>query len=105
MMEQYSNIVVTFLCLLTLVSSDQQHLVCKTVEDVFTEHDGREMSGPTRLQGRPGKIGPPGIRGIPGVPGIPGPSGALAIVDYDRINQVLSEKVVSGKSQRPRAWL
>lgn len=94
-MEQLIKLGLTFLCLSNLVSCDQQHLVCKSMDDVFTEYDdGSEMSSrPRTLQGSPGKRGPPGI---PGPPGVTGPPGAPEIVDYDRINRFITEKVDSG---------
>lgn len=76
-----------FLCLPILGT---QHMVCKTMDDVFATNEARLGDQARQFQGRPGKQGPPGVKGTQGVQG---PRGAPAIVDYQRISEILEQKI------------
>nr|XP_039273842.1 pulmonary surfactant-associated protein A-like isoform X2 [Styela clava] len=88
------------LCLLYLmaydpVKADSKHLVCKTVEDIFDETNQEGLSSDTnpRRRGIPGKRGPQGVEGQPGSRGPKGKDGDPGIVNYERINATIEERV------------
>nr|XP_039273841.1 pulmonary surfactant-associated protein A-like isoform X1 [Styela clava] len=94
------------LCLLYLmaydpVKADSKHLVCKTVEDIFDETNQEGLSSDTnpRRRGIPGKRGPQGVEGQPGSRGPKGKDGDPGIVNYERINATIEERVQAGIDQ------
>lgn len=79
-----------------VVPSDQQHLVCKNIEDVFVDDGQTEAQTRYRgVQGPPGKMGSKGERGQRGLPGAEGPEGS---VDFGLVDDVIGEKVTYCKS-------
>ena len=77
-------LVLSLVCAATFAT--QKHLICKSVDDVFAEHNGgRHDSHIMRGRGFPGKQGPKGERGEYGPPGIPGRPGTNATVLFPRL--------------------
>ncbi|XP_039273844.2 uncharacterized protein LOC120347806 [Styela clava] len=94
------------LCLLYLmaydpVKADSKHLVCKTVENIFDETNQEGLPSETnpRRRGIPGKRGPQGVGGQPGPRGPKGEVGDPGIVNYERINATIEERVQSGMDE------
>lgn len=80
----------------SVVLSSQQHLVCKSIDDVFVESEGSETQQSYRVfKGPPGKMGPAGIPGQRGLPGHDGPPGK---VDYDRVYDAIDLRLTDCKS-------
>lgn len=90
----YIFIVMTFLYVLQSYGSER-HLICKSVHDVFSHSTfGGSSSG--AVEGPPGKRGVPGSKGEEGSPGRKGDKGSPAIVNYQRIEEVI-ERTVTGR--------
>lgn len=89
---------VAIVVLLSLPTSGQEKImVCKDVQNVFASADGERNSiQQSHIQGPPGKRGIQGVQGRPGLPGSQGDPGIPAIVDYDRISEVIEEKIRQG---------
>ena len=78
-------------------SGQEKFMVCKNIENVFTDAEGERPGAQiSRIQGPPGKKGVSGSPGPPGLPGIQGLPGAPATVDYDRISELIEEKIRRG---------
>ena len=72
-------------------------MVCKNIQNVFTNDvSERPRVRTQRIQGPPGKKGSPGFPGPPGLPGIQGLPGTQAAVDYDRISDLIEDKIRRG---------
>lgn len=86
-------------CTQCTTAASNQHLICKSVNDIFAEADSAAKHGingtiPSNVvQGRPGKIGPAGPRGFPGPRGLKGDEG---YVNYSNISKIVERKVCEG---------
>lgn len=81
--------------LLSLPALGQEKImVCKDVESVFTDREdlvgGSQLN---RFQGPPGKKGIQGLQGPPGLPGVQGHRGIPGVVDYEKISEMIEEKI------------
>ena len=87
------------LVLISLPASGQEKfMVCKNIENVFTDAESeRSAAQIRRIQGPPGKRGVPGFQGPPGLPGIQGLPGTPASIDYDRISDLIEDKIRRGE--------
>ena len=80
-------------------NSRQHRIACEHVESCFAHtQDGRAVPHSRRIQGPPGKHGPAGGKGDRGLPGVKGEPGSPAIVDYERIYEVIDVKNRQGTS-------
>ena len=78
-------------------SGQEEFMVCKNIQNVFTNDvSERPRVRTQRIQGPPGKKGSPGFPGPPGLPGIQGLPGTQAAVDYDRISDLIEDKIRRG---------
>ena len=99
--SQENSAMKVFLVLIVVCATTfatQKHLICKSVDDVFVEHNGgRHDSQVMRGRSFPGKQGPKGERGEYGPPGIPGRPGINASVDDDMISKMIESKIRQGE--------
>lgn len=72
---------------LQAASGQEKHMVCRDIQN------GTIGSQPRQLQGPPGKRGVQGFQGPRGLPGVQGRTGSPGAVDYDRIAEMIEEKV------------
>lgn len=90
-----SSCLLAFLLLLALhanvARSEDKHLICKQVEDVFTSTagDGRSSRNVPVIKGPPGKRGAKGIKGEKGTRGDTGARGPTADVNYVIVNETV----------------
>ncbi|XP_039257676.2 uncharacterized protein LOC120334265 [Styela clava] len=87
---------VCLICWRTSQAIDR-HMICKDVQDVFTTESQTSLTHnqTAKTQGRPGKRGAKGSRGNKGDVGPQGLPGETAVVDYDRIELIIQNKVVT----------
>lgn len=94
----HQHIAGIFVAVLASTLASNQHLICKSVEDVFSETAGqnentRSETASLRAQCGQNMTGPAGPRGLRGPRGRKGDAGQ---VDYDNISNIVDGKLCEG---------
>lgn len=99
MMRMQDQVPAFFLAFLATTMATNQHLICKSVNEVFSDGVGgnygvrNDTQQRNVVQGKPGKRGAVGPRGFLGSRGLKGDAGN---VDYNNISNIVERKVCQG---------
>lgn len=88
MMDLHFKFLIYFVLHWNLALGVQQHLVCKNIQDVFTD-----SGGSASVQRLPVALNESAIPGAQGIQGPRGPPGPPVVIDYGRIRKTIKDKV------------